>query len=343
MTQTIEIINPLEDGRWQPFVEASPDAGIFHHREWLALLRAQYGYSMHAHCVVAADGQIIAALPLAHVRSRLTGSRLVAVPFSDLCSPASRDGDERAIGVLLDSVRRQHERDGVDVEIRTPLAGLGRPGACFYRHEVSLGPDVEAVRRGFTASTRRAVSKAERQGVEVVRGTGTADLDAFYALHLATRRRQGVPTQPKRFIRRFGQLFKRDLGFVLLARWESQTIAAALFLGFNGVLTYKYGASHPAYLDKRPNNAVLMEAMRLGCANGYTSFDLGRTDLDNEGLRTFKRSWGGRESTLSYTVLSRHQPRSSQTRVPGLVRSFIMRTPPITSRLLGEALYGHFG
>ncbi len=343
MSLAIETIDPLRDERWQPFVEASEDASIFHHRDWLALLQAQYGYPMLAHCVVAPSAGITAALPLAHVKSRLTGSRLVALPFSDVCGPVTRAADEGAVEMLMDAVLRQHRRENVDVEIRTPVAGLGQPGTGFHHHTVPLGPDVEAIRRGFDSQVRRRVSRAAREGVEVVRHTGREALDDFYRLHLASRRRQGVPVQPRGFIRRLADLFEGGLGFVLLARFEEQTIAANVFLAFNGVLIGKYNASDPVHLQKGPNNALLMEAIRWGCANGYRTFDLGRTDLDNEGLRSFKRGWGAEERTLTYTRLSLRQTSSSHEGVPRFARSFLRRTPPITTRLVGAALYKHFG
>src|SRR3712207_7808324 len=40
----------------------------------------------------------------------------------------------------------------------------------------------------------------------------------FFRLHVQTRRRQGVPTQPRRFIMAFEDLFTEALGFVALAR-----------------------------------------------------------------------------------------------------------------------------
>ena len=343
MTETVVVIDPLQGDRWQRFVEASSNGSIFHHREWLRLLSTQYGYPMRAHCVLGRDGEITAALPFAHVKSRLTGNRLVALPFSDLCPPVVRESDAGAIRQLLGSVRGLHEREGLDIEIRASVDGLDPTGAAFYQHDLALGPDVDAVRRGFSSSTRRAIAKADREGVAIVRGADRDALDAFYALHLLTRRRQGVPTQPKRFIRRFTELFDRDLGFVVMARAQDTTIAAAVFLNFKGVLTYKYGASHPDYLNKRPNNAIFMEAIRWGCEHGYVSLDLGRTDLDNEGLRGFKRGWGAAESTLAYTTLTHRQADIARAGVPGLVRWLITRTPPITGRLVGEALYGHFG
>jgi CelD/BcsL family acetyltransferase involved in cellulose biosynthesis len=339
----VATIDPLGDPRWQRFVESSPSASIFHHAVWLQLLHTQYRYPLGAVCVTDENREIIAGLPLAHVKSRLTGSRLVSVPFADACPPLTRSADERALHVLADALDERRRSARVDIEVRASVGGVGRAGAKFYQHEVPLHDDVEVIRRGFHSSVRRRVSKSFREGVQVKQGTDRATLDRFYALHLITRRRQGVPTQPKSFIRRFASLFEEDLGFVLLAQAQGRTVAAALFLVFNGVLTYKYGASDPRYLQLKPNNAIFMEAIRWGAANGCHTFDLGRTDLDNEGLRSFKRGWGAQERILTYTLLSNHNSNAASKHVPNAARALITRTPPITGRLVGAALYKHFG
>ena len=53
------------------------------------LLRDEYGYEIGA-CCVRDDERIEAAIPFARIKSRLTGNRLVALPFSDHCPPAAR-------------------------------------------------------------------------------------------------------------------------------------------------------------------------------------------------------------------------------------------------------------
>jgi CelD/BcsL family acetyltransferase involved in cellulose biosynthesis len=341
---TAETLDPLLDIRWQRFVERSANGGIFHHTEWLRLLNAQYGYPMLAQCLADGDGEIVAGLPFARIKSRLTGTRLVAVPFSDVCAPVLSDTqDAGMLTRLLDTVCAAHQRDGIAVEIRAPLEGIGHAGSGFHQHELALDPGLATISDGFTKMVKRGIARAERDGVEVVRATDEEALRTFYRLHLHTRRRQGVPTQPKRFITRFAQLFDQDLGFVLIARSEDIPIAAAVFLTFNGVLTYKYGASDSAYLKRRPNNAIFMEAIRWGCEHGQRTLDMGRTDLENEGLSAFKRSWGAREHTLTYTRLSPQVERSTRAGVPSALGTVISRSPPLTGRLVGAALYRHFG
>lgn len=339
----VQVIDPLADPRWQAFVSAAADAGIFHHRAWLELLHNQYGYEMSAVCMMAADGEIAAALPLAHVKSRLTGTRAVCVPFADVCGAAALADHQDLVGPLLEAVRTRHDDDGIDVEIRAPIAELGAEAGAFYQHLLELEADPGAVRRRFRANVRNIINKAHREGVEVVRDTSREALDDFYGLHLLTRRRLGVPTQPKSFIRRFETLFDQGLGFVLRARLNERTIASAVFLTFNGVVMYKYSASDPPYMKKNPNYALLMEAIRWGCENGYRRFDMGRTDLDADGLRSFKRGWGTTEEVLKYTRLSTGPVDSSpEGGVPSIVRTALKHAPPIGSRLVGAVLYKHF-
>ena len=335
-------IDPLTDPRWQPFVAGS-NSTIFHHTEWLRLLSSQYRYAMRAFCVVDEQDRIVAGLPCAHIASRLTGKRLVALPFSDLCPVATLDtaGDD-AVKLLVSSVRDQHSRLQINVEVRDVVPGLPTSGKEFYHHEIRLNSDIETIRAGLRQNIRRDIKRAEREGITVRQGTSVNDLDAFYALHLQTRRRQGVPTQPKRFIRRFAGLFEAGLGFVLLAEYEGVPVASAVYLHWGDTLTYKYGASTPEHLKKRPNHAIFMEAIRWGCERGMTTIDLGRTDLDNPGLRAFKQGWGGDERRLAYSSLSR-TPSGDGTGVPRLARTLITRTPPVTGRLAGLALYRHFG
>ena len=45
---------------------------------------------------------------------------------------------------------------------------------------------------------------------------------------------------------------------------------------------------------------MLWEAIKSCAREGCRSFSLGRTDLDNEGLLTFKNGWGGNRTVLNY-------------------------------------------
>jgi CelD/BcsL family acetyltransferase involved in cellulose biosynthesis len=337
------LIDPIEDPGWIALVRSSADAAIFHHPSWLDLLRSQYRYELRACCVVR-GARIEAGIPFARVNSRLTGRRLVALPFSDVCTPVlAPDADPSSLDALGEALSDEARRTGIGLTIHSSLPGasdaLIRPQ--FVQHRLPLSQDVTEVERGFSKSRTRGMKKAKRENLRGERRTDASALDAFYSLHLKTRRRLGVPTQPKRFIARFEQLFDEGLGFVWLVHDENHPIAAAVFLTHNGTVTYKYGASHPRALDKRPNNLLFWEAILWSCGAGFDTFDFGRTDIDNDGLRAFKKGWGAEETELSYTYLLDRDPQLEPSLRDRVLSGTIRRSPAIVGRLVGETLYRH--
>jgi CelD/BcsL family acetyltransferase involved in cellulose biosynthesis len=338
-------IDPISDSAWLAFLEASPTATIFHHPLWLQLLRSQYGYELYA-CCIEEEGGTRAGIPIARIESRLTGPRLVSLPFSDVCTPVLAPGAGSAeLDALGDALAAERRRTGLELTVHGSL-----PGAQafvqhrFFRHLLPLAGDPAKVESHYSKSqVKRGIKKARREGLEAERRTDDAALAAFYFLHQRTRKRLGVPTQPKRFIHRFKELFDAGLGFVELVLDEGRPIAAAVFLTFNGTVTYKYGASDVRALAKRPNNLLFSETIRWACEAGFHTLDFGRTDIDNEGLRAFKRSWGANEDALSYTFFAEREPSSEPQLRDRVMSTTIRRSPAVVSRLVGEALYRHFG
>lgn len=345
MSET-RLIDPIADPAWLDFVASNPSGVVFHHPRWLDLLNRQYGYEIRA-CCIEGDRGIEAGIPVARIESRLTGKRLVSLPFSDICPPVlARDADPDALPLLSRALAKESRRDGLALTVHAALPSV--PEALvqprFFHHLLPLSNDPAEVERGYSKSqVKRGIRRAQRCGLRTERRTDPHALDAFYTLHAKTRRRLGVPTQPKRFVRRFEKLFAAGLGFVELVFDGQQPIAAAIFLTYNGTMTYKYGASEAGGLQKRPNNLLFSEVIRWGCESGFHALDFGRTDIDNEGLRSFKRSWGATEHRLSYTYVAQPEPSSEPGLRDRVMSAAIRRSPAMVSRLIGEALYGHFG
>lgn len=340
-----EQIDPVSDGRWAELVASHPAATVFHHPRWLELLRAQYGYKVVACCLTDSSGRILGGLPLARIDSRLTGRRLVALPFSDSCPPLLPDKDDGGGAELARAVSALRGAAEVPLEVHEAFPEL--PGAHvvhkFHQHVLRLDAGLAAVEGPMRKSgVRRTVAKARQSDLVVERSAGGGALRAFYGLHLETRRRLGVPTQPKRFIERFSQLFDAGLGFVTLVRHQGRPAAAAVFLTFNRTVMYKYGASAQWALPLKPNNLLFDETIRWSCRQGYAALDFGRTELDNLGLARFKRGWGAEELPLSYTYVP-HAPDDGRSRRDLLVADVIRRSPPVVGRLVGEVLYKHYG
>lgn len=335
------VLRPIHDPRWSSFVACHDSALPFHHPAWASLVAESYG--MRACCLALHDetGAMIAGLPVVEVRRLRGGSRWVSLPFTDYCPPLVRGGTEVDITARLDAARRAFGVQTLEVRAELPGEQASSDGT-FLVHELRLtGSEKQIFATLHANQVRRNIRRAERAGVTVRKGTAEIDLTGiFYGLHTRTRHRLGIPVQPRRY---FGLLWRRIVepghGVLLIAEREGLPVAAAVFLASAGVCVYKYGASDERHWSVRPNHVLFWEAIRWAGARGCRTFDFGRTDLDDQGLRDFKSRWGTLERRWSYSVLSDRPVRGGRAGVPASVRSAIRHSPAMVPRVLGELLY----
>lgn len=331
----------LADPAWSAFVHASAPAVAFHHPAWAALLSATYRYEAFALALTEPGGAVRAGLPVVEVAQPLRGRRWVSLPFTDECPPLLAAG--QALSPLLAELEAARAAAGVRrLEVRAPVgAGRGFAEPAGVVHRLALEADVDAVHRRFHKSqVQRNIRRAEREGVEVRQGESPADLvTTYYDLHLRTRRRQGVPAQPRRYFELlWDHVLSAGLGRVSLAYHGGTAVAGAVFLSWNGTEIYKYGASDDAAWSLRPNHLIFWDAIRRACEQGSHTFDFGRTEAANTGLREFKAGWGAREEPLAYASFS-DRPRAPASELPGPVRGLLRRSPPWACRAVGTLLY----
>jgi CelD/BcsL family acetyltransferase involved in cellulose biosynthesis len=331
----------LTDPRWLRFIFGHAEATAFHHPSWASLLAECYGYRAFAVALTDDTGQIVAGLPVVEVRGPLGGRRWVSLPFTDHCAPLMSTGVD--LGTLTDALTRQ-PRNGigrVEVHSALPESPQVYPHSNAVMHTLPLSSDPDAVFRKFKRTqVQQSIVKSQRDGVTIRQGESVADMRRFYSLQLQTRRRLGTPVQPWRFFRLLWErLLEPGQGFLLLAYHDRVPIAGAIFLAWNGTVIYKHSASAPVYWRLRPNNLVLWTAIKWGCENGYHTFDFGRTDLDDEGLRNFKNGWGAREEPLVYSVIADRPPRPSNGRLSPWMSAVIRHSPPVVCQVLGELFY----
>ena len=340
----MRILDPVHEPVWDHVVTLHRDANCFHTSAWAKVLHQTYSHRPF-YLQFSCGRRLAALIPLMEVRSPFTGRRGVCLPFSDACEPLVFDPE--AIGLVRDRlISFAHERRWKHVEIRggksLPLASSST--AKFYWHRLDLRSGIEELISRFASPVRRALRKAERNGVsaEVVRNRqAIAD---FYRLHAQTRRRHGLPPQPASFfLNIYEHIIKPGLGFVVLAQRGALPIAAAIFFRFGKNALYKYGASDKKFQEFRPNNLVMWQGIQFLARNGAEKLHFGRTECENDGLRRFKLSWGAEEETIDYV---RVDPSGRKCFVPapsdsGFHKRIFGRLPLALNRLAGSMIYPH--
>jgi len=331
----------VDDPRWSALVASHSEAGPFHHPAWAALLAATYGFDAFALVDFDEHGLVNRGLPVLEIGGRLQRRAWVALPYTDyLPVLTSSPAENHTFLAAVD--RAWRDADVGYLEVRSPV-----PGYEAYQfetdviHRLELNDDPHVVFQRFHQMAARGVRKAEREGLTVRRGERPEDLtEVFRSLHLITRRRQGAPIQPRRFFQLlWDEFLARQLGYVLLAYHGREPVAGAVFLVWNGILTYKFGASNPAALNLRPNHLIFWRAIRDACSQGMRMVDMGLSDHNNAGLRAFKSRWGATEEPLLFTTLTEGPRGHRAGHAPRLLQAVIRHSPPIVCKAAGELLY----
>lgn len=332
----------LDDPDWIGFVLASSGATAFHHPSWANLLSRCYRYRGLALAVTDASGRIIAGLPLLDVKVPLRGRKWVSLPFTDHCPPLVDPGAD--VTQLTTTLMAMVKSEGLRrVEVRAALGNDADATTAGVIHRLRLDPDPAAVFAQFKRSqVQRNVRRAEKQGIVVERSQERSHLvDIFYRLHVRTRRRQGVPVQPRRYFELLWEaMIEQGLGYVSVAYAGTKPVASAVFLTWRGTVIYKYGASDQAAWPLRPNHLLFWDAIEASCRNGDHTFDFGRTELSNDGLRSFKGGWNAEETLLHYSIIGgADRSRSSVHRGAALVQPALRHAPLWACRAVGALLY----
>ena len=350
MTPTVHVLDPLTDQRWDELVARHPAASVFHSRGWLEALKRTYGYEPFV-LSTTADGPLANGLVCCRVRT-WAARRLVSLPFSDHCEPLVDDPADLAamVGWFEAEVRSRRWRS---FELRPVTAGgladVGQPfreddDRRYVLHTLDLRRPAEQIFGSFHASsTQRAIRRAEREGVTYETGRSESMLDEFYRLMRLTRRRHGLPPQPREWFRNLVDCLGGGLT-LHVARKGGAAIAAILTLSFKKTMVYKYGGSDAAHHSLGAMPFLFWRAIQEAVSRGVEVLDLGRSDLDQPGLIAFKDHFGAARRDLAY---SRMPARADGARMSGPwsrgAHWAARHVPDAVLDFTGRVLYRHLG
>lgn len=346
-------IDPMKDSRWDAFVMTHQHGTIYHHSIWKELIQRTYGYTSYFLMLEDLQKNILGILPLFHVRSWLTGNRLVSIPFAHACGPLAYSSE--SVGKLVDyAVRYARDEKSDYLEIRTQGNTAALSSSDLVKHSyfssfvLQLNTDPLSLWPKFgKKSIQYSIKKAQKSDISIVSAESFHELEAFYELNLKTRRKHGMPPQPFSFFENLWTLLGMEgMAKVLMAEHKGEYIAGIMWFAFKDTIIYMYNVSEQEYLHLCPNHLLLWEAIQWACRSGYRLFDFGRTSPDNQGLWNFKRRWGTNEVPITHYYWP-HIAGPASTEESSIkfqiLTSFWRRLPVILTRAFAPYLYKHLG
>lgn len=352
----VRIIDPAQDARWDRFVTEHPLGLITHLSDWKVVLESSFRH-MRGYYLVIFDtgGRIKAALPLFEIRSRLTGRRLVSIPFATLSDPLVSTREE--MNELLDAaVDLSRDLGSSSIEIRSYLC---KPSLIqddrfimqnsYKSHALSLGKRPEELLKTFhCTSIRQRIKQAAKSNLILKIGKDDADLSAFYKLYLQMRKRHGLPPLPYSFIRQLVRVFiPSGKAALLLAMKGTEAIGGSIVLKYKNRVSVEFMASNTAHRNLRPDHFLYWEAIKMAQEAGYEVLDFGRTSLSNEGLMEFKNRWGTTVTDLPQFYYMNDNSIELGNRENSLKYKFVSamcrHAPDFAFERIGNFLYRHLG
>jgi hypothetical protein len=340
-------IDPCREPAWNEFIERHPFGLIYHLAEWKRLIENCFGHMKGHYFVLNGGDGIKAALPVYEVKSWIFGNRLVSIPFATICDPlvSSRNEYEILFGAVKDLFR---DLNASYIEIRalnsTGFINQSRGSSSFKCHFLNLETDLKTIEKNFHHSLRQKLRKVGRSALNLKTGEDEKDLREFYRLNVMTRKRLGLPPQPFKFFKMLWDIFYPDKIRLLIAEHQEKAIAAVILYIFKDRVSAEFTATDWNCIKVNPVHFLYWEIIKWAHSSGYKVFDLGRTDTGNDGLMSFKNSWGMEMIDIPqyYYPVGKRIPITGSF-IHKVAETIFSKSPDFAARILGNICYAHIG
>jgi CelD/BcsL family acetyltransferase involved in cellulose biosynthesis len=343
---TIENFDPLLDPRWDQLVASHPSASVFHTSGWLKALAKTYGFRPVAITTAETSNQLSNGTVFCEIRSRITGARLISLPFSDHCQPLlNENGDAQELQKWMEAACADGKFRYAELRPTTwemvPDSSLVATEP-FWLHTLDLAPSIDNIFRKLHKSCfQRRIRHAEHERLTYERSSSEQLVDEFFKLLVMTRRRHMLLPQPREW---FDNIVAelRPNAEIRVARKDGSPIAAILTLRHRNTVVYKYGCSDGQFHRLAGMPFLLWKMIEESKLEGAEKIDLGRTELDNTGLIEFKDRMGTTKSKTSYLRFPRTEKTSGvQLSRLGMQRRLLPYIPSFVFSRLGSLVYKH--
>jgi hypothetical protein len=161
---------------------------------------------------------------------------------------------------------------------------------------VDLMRTLTEIRAELNQMWRRNLSKAQRQGLEIVRGTNVSLFQEYSELHqnLVSRKDLKIDLGPDFFMHIQERLSESERFVVHLARLDGKVVAGHIGAYHGDTAVFLLGATNEAGLKSNASYLLHWRVIEYAKELGYNWYDLGGIDPEtNPGVYNFKERIGG--------------------------------------------------
>ena len=328
---------------WTAYVDAHPEASLFHGLTWQRVLERTFPSYRPCHRIAWRGDRVCGVLPLYRVPWLPLGFSLISTPlgvYGGVCAD-----DEEAAQALLEDAAAFGQKTGAQyVELRQERALPSLPTKDLYftfRREIL--PDHEADLQSLPSERRRAIRVAIKKGLSCRIGGGEL-LTAFYEIYTRNMRTLGSPAFPRRLFELLLEHYG-DRGRIFAVDHEGRLTSASFTLFHRDQIMPYYAASTHDGTRLHTNEFMYWSIMCHGVEHGFKVIDFGRSKKGSGTFR-FKQLWGIVPTHVPYQyrlITQREIPNLSPSnpKFAAVIWTW-QRTPLPLTRWLGPKLSRFF-
>jgi peptidoglycan pentaglycine glycine transferase (the first glycine) len=162
---------------------------------------------------------------------------------------------------------------------------------------VDISKSEDEIVAGMRKTTRHAIKKAEKDGVEVDIISDSSALERFWPLYEQTTSRHGFVAFTKKLIALQAAIFGDTNMFFAIAKYNGKDVAGAMLMQYGDTVFYYHGASVKTTVPAAQllQWRAMQEAKKRGMKR-YNFWGIARDDEPNHpfaGITIFKKGFGG--------------------------------------------------
>jgi hypothetical protein len=161
---------------------------------------------------------------------------------------------------------------------------------------LDLTPPLEELRRDLDKKWRNQLTRSEKNGLEIVAGTGIAEFRTFHKMYQEMRKRKGFETTVdiEEFKRIQEDLPESNRMRILICQQSGIPVAGIVISALGNSAIYLLGATSDDGLNSKGAYLLQWTAIKWLKEHGFKRYDLGGIDPDaNPGVYSFKKGLSG--------------------------------------------------
>jgi len=352
----VVVIDGAREESWDKMINEHPLGSVFQHSSFKKVIIHTFSHTKPYYiALIDRNGGITAGMPLFLVRSRLTGNRLVSLPFVYYSDPLIRSKEEfdQLFTKVLEIYKRE-KASYLEIKAHNSTALLERVNSLvpvFHHktHFLNLTGGLDGIWGSLHRTCiQQKIRRAEKSGITIRNAISEEDIVSFYRLLSKTRKRLGLPPQKYDYFKNIWKyLGLLKLTDFLIAEKGGEIIGGLNIFKFSNTIYLGHIGSDARFRNLGIDQFLIWKAIGVGIQGSYKLLDIGKTSAFSSGLATYKNRWGAVEQeapSFYYPCQRGIASHNNEKRKSYKIMSFVWQNiPDRLSRIVGRFVYRHMG